>query len=49
MDYEFVIAEARAALAAWDAKNGPDIYGTERTLADQLRNVLEATANCEKS
>lgn len=36
------VGEARAALAAWDAERNPDgdVYGTERTLADHVRNLL---------
>lgn len=35
------VSEARDLLALWDQnRGGPDIYGTERTLADQLRTLL---------
>lgn len=35
------VEEARGALAEWDRTHGGDgIYGTERVLADQVRNLL---------
>lgn len=34
------VGEARDILAAWDGDRGGDIYSTERTLADLLRNML---------
>jgi hypothetical protein len=36
----FQVGEARGALARWDRAHGPDIYGTDRVLADQLRAML---------
>lgn len=35
------VREARDLLALWDQnRGGPDVYGTERTLADQVRTLL---------
>ena len=36
------VGEARAMLAAWDTERGLEgcNYGTERTLADHVRNLL---------
>lgn len=34
------VEQARDLLGRWDSAHGPEIYGTERTLADQLRGML---------
>lgn len=34
------VEEARSTLGRWDRKHGPEIYGTDRTLADTIRGLL---------